>query len=137
MDDEEVRQNEKVSKIAWVSYIVVGLFIVFFIISPFLSPKYEIKVDILVSQNVEENLNITCKTYFCENATEQNFQLKKYKSNDIITYMNAPKDKRCAIFVECTGDGYSASKYAPVDLNINEFKMEIVILENETEKENK
>jgi len=135
MDDEEIQQNGKVSKITLVSYIVVGLFIVFFIVSPFLNPKYDVKIDILVSQNVEDNLNITCKTYFCENTTEQNFQLKKYKSKDIVTYVNAPKDKRCAIFVECIGGSYVVSKYAPVDLKVNEVKMNIAILRNQTETE--
>lgn len=135
MDDEqEGVQKEKISKIALISYFIVGLFIVFFIISPFVSPKHEIKIDILVSQNVEENLNITCKTYYCENVDERNFILQKYKSNDIILYMTSQKEKRCSIFIECSGGEYRKSKYAPVELNTNEVKMEIEILENTTEE---
>lgn len=133
-DNEEGVQKEKISKIALISYFIVGLFIVFFIISPFMSPKHEMKIDILVSQNVEENLNITCKTYYCENVDERNLLIQKYKSSDIIIYMTAPKDKRCSIFIECIGGKYMKSKYAPVDLNTNEVKMEIEILENKTEK---
>lgn len=133
-DNEERVQKGKVSRIALISYFIVGLFIVFFIISPFVSPKHEIKIDVLVSQNVEENLNITCKIYYCENVDERNLLIQKYKSNDIVTYMTAPKDKRCSIFVECIGGKYLKSKYAPVDSTTNEVKMEIEFLENKTEK---
>lgn len=136
-DEEESRPLKKPSMFMYFLYVSVFVFVAFLLFSTFFSGELNIKINKMVSQNVEETLNCKCNIFF-DNETIQtiseNFTIQKYETKEF-SYPMITKKKKIVIFAECYCDGeyhYEQSKAYVLEPTYNEVSIGFEFLKNNT-----
>ena len=139
-DDEEPRpQQKKPSIFLYFLYGSITVLILLLLFSTFFSEESEININILVTQNVEENLRCEYIIFF-DNKTIQTigekFTLQRY-ANKEFSHKIVTKKKKIAVFGECYCDGekqtrYEQSKAYIAKITSNEISIDFAFLKNNT-----